>query len=292
MTPAPSFKAEQMENVSSILRSRSLPDREFEKISEMVYAICRINLHVGKKELVQARLNKRLRMLNIDSYKDYLKYIEKDETGVELSTMVDILTTNLTYFFREKDHFNYLLEQGKVKLVDEKRKRFRIWSAGCASGEEAYSIAITLDDAIKGSGCPDFRILATDISSQTLETAKEGLFPKQRMKETPEMVLKKYFAKETAQDGTVFYRVSAELKRKIAFRRLNLMDPWPMTGPFDAVFCRNVMIYFDKKTQAELVTRFYNILAPGGVFFVGHSESLTGISHGFKFVRPSIYVKD
>lgn len=281
-----------MENVTSILKSRSLPDREFEKISEMVYSICRINLHVGKKELVQARLNKRLRMLNMDSYKDYLKYIEKDETGAELSTMVDILTTNLTYFFREKDHFNYLLEQGKVKLVDGKSKRFRVWSAGCASGEEAYSIAITLDDAIKESGCPDFRILATDISSQTLTMAKEGVFPKQRMKETPEAVLRKYFAKETAPDGSVFYRVSTELKRRIAFRRLNLMDPWPMKGPFDAVFCRNVMIYFDKKTQAELVTRFYNILAPGGIFFVGHSESLTGIAHGFKFVRPSIYVKE
>ncbi|HPI75268.1 MAG TPA: protein-glutamate O-methyltransferase CheR [bacterium] len=282
-----------MSEYSSILKSRSLRDREFEKISEMVYAICRINLHVGKKELVQARLNKRLRILNIDSYKEYLKYLENDDTGAELSTMVDVLTTNLTFFFREPDHFEYLSSEVKQKMAAGKLKKFRIWSAGCSSGEEAYTTAIVLKETLKETAAStDIKILATDISSRILETARAGVFIDQRFRTTPDSIKKKYFTEIKEPDGSKKYIATNDLKKEISFKRLNLMDSWPMKGPFDVVFCRNVMIYFDKETQTELVSRFYDILAPGGIFFVGHSESLTGTEHNFRYVRPSIYQKD
>lgn len=281
-----------MDNVSQILKSKDLPDREFEKISAMVYDICRINLHDGKKELVQARLNKRLRLLGLSTYKEYLKLIENDASGAELSSMVDMLTTNLTFFFREPDHFDFLREHELKKVQGSGGRRLRIWCAGCATGEEAYSLAIVLNEALSERDASDAMILATDISSIALGKAKAGVYGEQRLRNTPADIKLKYFEKSIAADGAAVYEALPEIKNRITFRRLNLMDKWPMGGPFDVIFCRNVMIYFDKKTQSELVSRFQDILRPGGTFIVGHSESLTGIQHNFKFARPSIYLKD
>lgn len=274
------------------LQSRPLSDREFRIISEMIYDLCRINLHLGKKELVQARLNKRLRKLGLDSYKEYLKYVEDDESGQELTNMVDILSTNLTYFFRESDHFDYI-KDNILKNIDPSRDRkFRIWSAGCSSGEEAYTLAMVLREAVSAIDRMDALILATDISTRMLAVAREGIYSDVRFKDTAVSLKNKYFQLiESDEDGKV-YKAKNEILKLIRFKYLNLMNEWPMQGKFNIVFCRNVMIYFDKKTQGELVNRFYEKIQPGGVFIVGHSESLTGITHKFRYVRPTIYIRD
>lgn len=274
------------------LQSRPLSDREFRIISEMIYDLCRINLHLGKKELVQARLNKRLRKLGLDSYKDYLKYVENDESGQELTNMVDILSTNLTYFFRESDHFDYIKDNVFKKIDPTRDSKLRIWSAGCSSGEEAYTLAMVLREYVPGVDKMDALILASDISTRMLAVAREGIYRDVRFKDTPASLRNKYFELiESDEDGKVF-RAKSELLRLVRFRYLNLMNEWPMQGKFDIIFCRNVMIYFDKKTQGELVNRFFEVLKPGGVFIVGHSESLTGITHRFRYVRPTIYIRD
>lgn len=273
-----------------ILKSRSLPDAEFERISSMIYKLCGINLHIGKKELVQARLNKRLRQLGMDTYKEYLQFIEEDRSGDELTTMVDMLTTNLTYFFREPDHFDYLRDEVLKKFQSDRSARRRFWSAGCSSGEEAYTLAMTIRDNVPDVDLIDIKILATDISTRVLATAAAGVFNEQRFKDSSSPMINKYFTR-SSMNGEVNYKAKPELAKLIHFRKLNLMEDWPMPGLFDVIMCRNVMIYFDKQTQSRLVKRYYEKLKPGGVFMTGHSESLTGIDHSFKFIKPSVYVK-
>jgi len=261
-----------------------LKDREFRKISSIVYDACRINLRDAKKELVQARLAKRLRALGMDSYGDYLDLIEKD--ACEHTIMIDYLSTNLTMFFRERGHFNYLAEEVFPRISESSTGR--IWSAGCSSGEEAYTLAMLLRENLLKINLMDCLILATDISTRMLEAAKRGVYTAKRMENVPEDMLEKYFRK-TGRAEETFFEAGAALKSLIRFRYLNLIGPWPMDAKFDAILCRNVMIYFDKPTQQELVARFYNLLKPGGIFIVGHSESLVGINHDYTFVRPSIY---
>ena len=273
-----------------ILKSRSLPDAEFERISSMIYNLCGINLHIGKKELVQARLNKRLRQLGMDTYKEYLSHVDKDKSGDELTTMVDMLTTNLTYFFREPDHFDYLRDEVLKKFKSGQPARRRFWSAGCSSGEEAYTLAMTIRENAHDADLIDIKILATDISTRVLAAAAAGVFQEERFKDSSSPMINKYFSRMSL-NGNVSYKARPELARLIHFRKLNLMEPWPMPGLFDVIMCRNVMIYFDKQTQSGLVKRFYEKLKPGGVFITGHSESLTGIDHSFRFIKPSIYIK-
>lgn len=277
-------------SVEFILRSRRLPEEHFEKISRMMYDLCRINLHDGKKELVQARLNKRLRQLGLENYDQYLDYVERDASGLELSVMVDSLTTNMTFFFREPDHFNFLKDEFLAKFDTNKEKKLRIWSAGCSSGEEAFTLAILLRETLPDIDRIDALVLGTDISGRVLATAKNGVYGEARLKDTPREIVSRYFAAFSDQDMT-FHRVKPELTKLVRFRKLNLMESWPMKGPFDVIMCRNVMIYFDKKTQAELVGRFFNALRPGGFFIVGHSESLTAVAHNFKYVKPTIYMR-
>jgi len=271
---------------------RNLRESEFRKISEMIYELCGINLHDGKKELVQARLNKRLNLLGLDSYGDYIKYVECDESGEELTKMVDSLSTNVTYFFRESDHFDFLSNRvlAKFNAEKERQRKFRVWCAGCSSGEEAYTIAMTLRENLSRVDSVDALILASDISTRVLTAAREARYGLAKFKETPAVLRERYFDSEGIGDKRVF-TAKQSLRSMVRFAYLNLTEPWPMKGQFDVIFCRNVMIYFDHKTQAELVNRFYGILKPGGYFFTGHSESLTGISHKFNFVRPSIYLK-
>lgn len=276
-------------NVAHILASRPLADKDFKRISEMVYSLCRINLHDGKKALVQARLNKRLRQLGIDTYPEYLELVQSDDTKRELTYMIDTLTTNLTFFFRESDHFDYLRDEVLKKIDPGKDKKLRIWSAGCSSGEEAYTLAMVAREALPDLDRMDALILGTDISTRVLAVAREGSYPEVRFRDTPAPLRNKYFEKDPARPG--FCRAKSELARLIRFRKLNLMEPWPMKQPFDVIFCRNVMIYFDKQTQHELVQRYFDALRPGGVFMVGHSESLTGIQHRFRYARPTIYIK-
>ena len=278
-----------------------LSEAEFRQISDLVYEYCRINLHDGKKDLVRARIAKQLRAGGFASTEQYIQHVRGDRSGRALVMLVDSVSTNLTSFFRESKHFDHLREKFLPNLIVQKRAqkrcRMRAWSAGCSSGEEAYTLAMVLSEALRKQGAWDVKILATDISTRVLDIAKRGTYPKSCLRDVPQQLLGEYFASAApspdARPGEqATYSVTSPLRNLVAFRRLNLMDsPWPFSGSFDFIFCRNVMIYFDKPTQERLVDRYWESLEPGGLLFTGHSESLTGIKHRFRYVEPTIYAK-
>jgi chemotaxis protein methyltransferase CheR len=275
------------------MTSSELKDIDYERISRLVYEQCGINLHEGKKELVKARLGKRLREGNFKSFGDYYRYVTTDDGTAELISMIDSLSTNLTYFFREESHFQTLRNIVKQRVTpgskDGLSEKLQIWSAGCSTGEEPYSLAMTVHESINGSS-GDVKIVATDISTRVLQTASKGIFGKERLNNVPPAILKKYFQMGFgACEGQ--FLIKKSIRDMIQFSRFNLMDTPPTNYRFDVIFCRNVMIYFDKPTQEGLVNRFYQCLNRGGHLFVGHSESLTGLSHELKYVEPSVYRK-
>jgi chemotaxis protein methyltransferase CheR len=265
-----------------------LTDSQFGEISRLVKSLCGINLHTGKRELVRARLTRRLRELQLPSFDLYLQRLKEDD-GEEIVAMLDAISTNLTRFFREPVHFDLLGQRVERWRQNAPNAPIRIWSAGCSSGEEPYSIAIRLLETLDSTP-RDARILATDLSTEVLATAREGVYAPVRLQELDRALIARHFTKITANDEPR-YRVSDAARRMVTFARLNLMDPWPMSGPFSIIMCRNVMIYFDKPTQQSLVTRFWELLQPGGLFFIGHSESLTGVEHRFQYVQPTVYEK-
>ena len=260
----------------------------------MVYEHCGINLHSGKKELVRARLAKRLRLGSFRTFPEYMNHVLKDKTGKEFSLLIDSLSTNLTSFFRERQHFEFLQTRFLPNLLEQKRQssnfRIRTWSAGCSSGEEPYSIAIALLEATQGKGRWDIKVLATDISSSILQLAKAGIYDAERVEPVGSLQKQKYLVSRGRKEQKTF-EVGNVLRSTVIFSYLNLMNDWPIKGPLDFIFCRNVMIYFDKATQSNLVNRFWDLLDSGGILFTGHSESLTGIEHKFKYVQPTIYMK-
>lgn len=270
-----------------------ISEADFRLISDMVYQHCGINLHDGKQELVQARIAKRLRSGGFATLQDYLDHIEADTGGQEFTALIDAMSTNLTSFFREIGHFNYLRQQFLPDWMAHKNKlnnpSLRAWSAGCSTGEEPYSLAMTLLEQAHSQHW-DIKILATDISTRVLHTAKSGLYSYDRVDGVPEPYRSRYFA-PCGQSRAQSFHVVPEARLLVSFRYLNLMNDWPFTGPFDFIFCRNVMIYFDKPTQQRLVNRFWDHLSDGGLLFTGHSESLTGLDHSFSYVQPTIYRK-
>jgi len=272
--------------------SPALNDAQFQKISRLVKDRCGINLHEGKKQLVQARLAKRLRELGLRGYREYIEYVANDVDGTELTAMLDAISTNLTSFFREEEHFTYLAHKVIPAALRRAGKsgRLRIWSAGCSTGEEPYSIAITVCSNVPDLSCLDAKILATDLSTKVLAHAEKATYPDQRVKAVPPQQRSRYFHCIQAKPERLC-RVIDPARSLVHFARLNLMEHWPMRGPFDAIFCRNVMIYFDKPAQGVLVNRFYDMLAPGGTLFIGHSESLAGIDHPLRYVQPTVYEK-
>ena len=272
-----------------------LTNGQFQRICNLVYEHCGINLHEGKKELVRSRLSKMLRKYKLGSFDDYIKMVLEDATHSAFSEMIDLISTNLTSFFREPKHFEYLMQIFLPSLIQKKKSdgrcRIRAWSAGCSSGEEPYSMAITLLEAARDQGVLDIRILASDISIRILQRAQAGFYESDRVANMPQVLKSRYLKMNKEKNGRIFYEAGPALRNIIAFRYLNLMEPWPFRGPFDFIFCRNVMIYFDKATQQRLVNRFWDLLDCGGLFFTGHSESLTGIQHRFAYIQPTIYRK-
>jgi chemotaxis protein methyltransferase CheR len=270
-----------------------LTQADFEKLSRLIYEQSGIALHEGKKDLVRARLGKRLREGKFKSFRDYYQFVVQDESGEELVSLLDSISTNLTSFFREQVHFDFL----QTDLLPRWRaarpgrdKTLHIWSAGCSSGEEVYSIAITLLESL---GTPEkwkIRILASDISTRVLKKAAAGTYETERVRTLPPAIVKKYFLRGE-NNWRDHVKIKNSLKELVTFKRVNLMEPFSFQKAFDCIFCRNVMIYFDKKTQEVLVNRFYQNLQPEGVLFIGHSESLTGIQHPFQYVRPAVYRK-
>jgi len=276
-----------LNNVLTDYYSLQLTAHQFDKISKLVYQISGIDLHEGKEELVKARLIKRLRHLKIYDFNQYLKYITNDKSGEEIGAMVDILTTNKTNFFRESEHLDFL----KNEIIPHWGNRpVRIWSAGCSSGEEPYSIAIVLNECITDVVRRDIKILATDISDRMMEKARQGVYDEENLKDMSPHLKHKYFHKAGTGSGHK-YKVIPRLQSMVSFAKLNLMESWPMRGPFDVIFCRNVMIYFDRPTQEHLVQRFWHLLGEGGYLLVGHSESLSFIAHEYRYRMPAVYQK-
>ncbi len=269
------------------LITAELNHQQFDAISRLIYSKCGISLKKGKEALVRARLMKRLRALKLKTIDDYMRFLDSDQGDGEIGTLIDVMTTNKTSFFRESAHFDFLVE---TVIPDIRSRHMRLWSAACSSGEEPYTLAMVLRETISQIDRADVLILATDISNEMLAIARRGVYPQERTADIPRALLQKYFGRET-RGGQSTYQVANDLKKMVRFGALNLMHPWPMKGPFNAIFCRNVMIYFDRPTQQTLVNRFWDLLAPGGYLFVGHSEGLSGIKHRFQYTQPAVYKK-
>ena len=261
-----------------------LTRKQFEHLCRKVYRICGINLQEGKEQLVKSRLSRRLTALDLDSFEAYFEHLESEQGAKELIWMIDAITTNKTSFFREVQHFDFL---SNVVIPNLSDARLRIWCAASSTGEEPYSIAMLLREKLPNFREWDVKILATDISFTVLEKARRAQYREEDLGPVPQPWRKKYFS--SVADGS--WKLSDEVASIVRFGRLNLMEPFPMRGPFDIIFCRNVMIYFDKPTQGTLVRRFHEMLSPGGYLMVGHSESLSGADHDFTYVQPATYQK-
>jgi len=271
-----------------------LTQADYDLFRELIYSKSGINLGEQKQQLVRARLGKRLRAGNFPSYRAYYDFVRNDASGQELCALIDAISTNTTHLFREKQHFDYLSETLRTWAADRnwrsKHSTVRIWSAGCSSGEEPYSLAMTLDDALSTTSGLDWKILATDISTRVLDKAREGLYEAHRLGTVPETRRRRYFV-ASGRDRSML-EVSPELKRHITFAHFNLMtERFPFRHGFHFIFCRNVMIYFDRPTQEGLVGRFSSHLLSGGHLIIGHSESLNSIQHSLTYVKPTIYRK-
>lgn len=253
----------------------------FAAIRQLIFSVAGISMTEEKEELVKARLATRLRELKISAYEDYLDRIQTDR--VELSNMVDVLTTNKTSFFREQHHFDYLIEHVFPQWKADRRPR-RIWSAGCSSGEEPYTLGMLLREHLPGL---DVRILATDLSLRVLTRAKTAQYSEQVVADVPGPLRSRYLTRVGTEPA--LYEVSANVRALVSFARLNLMGNWPMRGPFDLILCRNVMIYFGDATRTTLACRFAELLAPGAVLMIGHAESLAALEQPLQLVEPAIY---
>jgi chemotaxis protein methyltransferase CheR len=259
---------------------------EFHQIRDLAYQRFGLDLKSGKEALVAARLGKKLRKLGFRTFAEYHRHVLADSTGDALIELIDALTTNHTSFLRERAHFEFLSRAANEEFRDV--STLRIWSAACSSGEEPYSIAMCLAEASPKSPTRLFRILATDISTRVLDTARRGVYPESRFNDVPESWRRAHLLRGRG-GSTGFYKVKPQLSQLVEFTRLNLIEPFPARQPFHVIFCRNVMMYFDKPTQQSIVQRLSGCLEPGGYLFVGHSESLTGVQHDLHYVRPATY---
>ena len=267
-------------------------DCDFEFIRGLVYERSRISLSVDKRELVSARLGKRLRATNIPTVEAYCRLLKSPDAADELSNLIDAISTNHTFFFRENAHFEFLqktiVPEMKARNAKERWPRFRVWSAASSSGEEPYSIAITLAECLKDW---PWQIEATDISHRILAKAKAAIYKEDTIEKMDPALVKAWFQRGFGpQEGN--FRVKPELRAQVTFRQLNLLDGEPpFRDPFHVIFCRNVMIYFDRPTQEELVNKLCRLLVPGGYLLVGHAESLTAIKHPLQTIKPATYRK-
>ncbi len=271
-----------------------MSESDYTNFSTLIYKKAGINLHEGKKSLLKARLTKYLRKTRFGSLEEYYQYLMNDDTGEEMVRLLDVISTNLTYFFREPKHYDFLRSKALPQVLefsDSLNKRaIRVWSAGCSSGEEAYSLGIVLNQFLCSHEGLQIQILATDISTRVLKKATDGIYEKEKLEKIPYDLRSRYFQRGINKRSG-YYRVKPQLRKMISFRRLNLMEPFPPGRTFQIIFCRNVMIYFDKHTQERIVQKFYGALEKGGFFFIGHSESLTNIKHAFQYIQPSVYRK-
>jgi chemotaxis protein methyltransferase CheR len=271
---------------SSPAREFTLGDTEFRFLASFLSRETGIVLTEHKRQMVCGRLVKRLRALGLRSFEAYCDMLNGPQGHDELEHVVNAITTNITHFFREPHHFEHLKRVFAARAAERPRRpRIRIWSAGCSSGEEPYSIAMTMADALHPVEGWDALILATDIDTNMLGRGRAGLYDAEAIKGVPETYRKRFLRR--AEGGRV--QMADELQRLIRFKHLNLHGAWPMKGKFDAIFCRNVAIYFDKPTQRNLFNRYADMLNPGGFFYLGHAESLIGMSDRFEVADKTVY---
>lgn len=261
---------------------RPLEKREFQQIRELAYRTFGLDLKPGKEELVSARLQRLVRGGGFRSYQDYCRHVLGDATGESLLALIDALATNHTAFLREPDHFDFLRE--KVLPALARRESMDIWSAACSTGEEIWTLAFLLREALPSSR---IRLLGTDISRKALALAERALYSAERVMGLSPAWIKGYFAPEGGPQKS--YRVKPEIRAQAVFQRINLIEPITWSKQFPVIFCRNVMIYFDRPTQQRVIANLSRSLEPGGYLFVGHAESFTGIEHGLEYVRPAVY---
>jgi chemotaxis protein methyltransferase CheR len=260
-----------------------LHQADFEKISRLAYDNFGLNLADGKQALVSARLAKEMRRLGYESFTDYYRQVCADSTGQSLMGLIDALTTNYTAFLREPQHFELLMSLAATEL--RHASPLLVWSAACSSGEEPYSIAMTLAQAARPA-----RILATDISTRVLETARRAIYPAEKLEPFPDSWKRAFLLRGTGKASGKF-QIKREIRALVEFRRLNLLDH-ASPGEFHFIFCRNVMIYFDRSTQQRIAARLAHSLHPGGYLFIGHSETLNGLDQPLRYVRPSVYRRE
>lgn len=265
-----------------------LTDADFAKLSKFIYSQYGIKMPPEKKIMLQSRLQKRLRALTIYSFKEYIEYVFGSNNNEEIIHMMDVVSTNKTDFYREPAHFDFLRTNLLPKLY-ENRKSLKIWSAGCSSGPEVYTLAIEFSEFANTHQGFDFSILGTDISTLMLKKAFAAIYPEEMVEIIPLELKKKYLLK--SKDRTKkLVRVSENLRRKVKFQRLNFMDEqYGISEQFDIIFCRNVLIYFDRETQEKVINKLCNHLKMDGYFFLGHSESITNINVPLKQVKPTVY---
>ncbi len=271
--------------------SAQLSDPEFEKLSKFIFSNYGIKMPPEKKIMLQSRLQKRLRMLQIDSFKEYVDYVFSKEGAVEIIHMIDVVSTNKTDFYREIAHFEYLQSTVLPEFVT-KNRFMKLWSAGCSSGPEVYTLAIVLSEFAQSNPGFDFSILGTDISTQMLKKASAAIYPEDMVNMMSIDLKRKYLLKSKDKEKKLV-RVNKTLRSKAKFQRLNFMDTTysSVNEKFDVIFCRNVLIYFDRETQENVINKLCTHIPVGGFFFLGHSESITNIDVPLKQLRPTIYTK-
>ena len=266
-----------------------LSDAEFEKLSNFIYKGYGIKMPPVKKIMLQSRLQKRLKALKIYSFKDYVNYVFSKEGEGEIIHMMDVVSTNKTDFFREPAHFDFLKQTVLPGCIQNNIRSLKVWSAGCSSGQEVYTLAIVISEFLEKNPGFDFHILGTDISTQVLKKAYNAVYPEQDVAMIPLETKRKYMLKSKDPKKKLI-RIIPALRKKTSYKRLNFMDEnYPINEKYDIIFCRNVLIYFDRETQEKVINRLCRHLKPNGYFFLGHSESITNIEVPLQQVKPTIF---
>lgn len=266
-----------------------MDQKTFDELRGLVYQWSGISLSDRKVALLTARVAKRLRVLDLDNSKEYLEYVRQDRNHEEIVHLLDAVSTNVTSFFREPDQLD-MFQDIVQKWISAGQTRFRFWSAACSTGEEPYSM-IMAAFRCERAALTDIKLLATDLNTEVLQAGRDGLYQKKKLGSLPQDLAQKWFCREN-YNGEIFFRIAESIQQAVVFRRLNLSrPPFPMKGPLDVIFCRNVMIYFDNVVRKRLLAEAARLLRPGGYLFVGRTESLAGNLCDLKNVGPSVYTK-
>lgn len=286
-------RREDDDAIAALRREFPFEQRHFAFIVQLIHQLAGISLAPHKVEMVYARLARRLRALHLGSFDDYCALLESEEGAGEVGFLVNALTTNLTAFFREPHHFRHLADEllpaVRARESGRQRPRLRIWSAGCSSGAEPYTIAMVVASTFTDLSRWDARILATDIDTHMVQTARHAVYPFAMIDGVPPDLRASCTVRTRDEHGAPAFTVTDPVRRLVTANPLNLLEPWPMKGPFDAIFCRNVLIYFDRAGRSRVVDSFSRILAEDGILYLGHSESLFGMTHAFQQIGSTIY---